>query len=316
MLSTNLAGDNGGGGPIDFLWIELTNQCNLQCTHCYAESGPRSGVGDKLNRNKYRQLVMEALEVGCRRIQFIGGEPTLNRDLADLIKLAANIGYTFIEVFTNLTRLPLELLRCFREHSVHVATSVYGPTAAVHDEITGVHGSFCKTIGNLRILIREGIPVRAGVIQMPSNIGQTEETIQFLQAMGVQNVGTDRVRHFGRGAGGGQSSLAELCGNCAENTLCVGADGRVSPCIMSKIWSVGSVLETPLTQLARSEHLASLRKEIYRTVVEPLRNTGADPEEIQTICTPKTCSPYESCSPKSGPGPCAPSNCRPCFPQG
>lgn len=27
---------------VDFLWLELTNQCSLQYRHCYAESCPRS----------------------------------------------------------------------------------------------------------------------------------------------------------------------------------------------------------------------------------------------------------------------------------
>jgi sulfatase maturation enzyme AslB (radical SAM superfamily) len=31
--------------PLDFLWLELTNRCNLQCTHCYADSGPTAEKG-------------------------------------------------------------------------------------------------------------------------------------------------------------------------------------------------------------------------------------------------------------------------------
>src|SRR5208283_2388709 len=29
---------------LDFLWLELTSRCNLQCVHCYAESGPSSAL--------------------------------------------------------------------------------------------------------------------------------------------------------------------------------------------------------------------------------------------------------------------------------
>ena len=25
---------------LDFLWLELTNRCNLQCVHCYTQSPP------------------------------------------------------------------------------------------------------------------------------------------------------------------------------------------------------------------------------------------------------------------------------------
>lgn len=297
MLHANGLSDFKGRWALNFLWLELTNQCNLQCSHCYADSGPYATQADRLSREKYQELIIEAYEVGCRRIQFIGGEPTLNRDLPDLIKFSAKIGYTFIEVFTNLTCLTDELLLCFKESDVHVATSVYAPTACTHDQITQVHGSFDKTIRNLQALLKAGISVRAGVIGMKENSGQTERTMQFLRDLGVQNVGTDRLRYFGRGAKEGEGALSELCGACADNTLCVGSDGIVSPCIMSKLWSVGSVLNESLTELAKSGRLAALRGHIYRAVIEPREENGRDDRGIDAICTPKTCAPSGPCSP-------------------
>lgn len=301
---------------LDFLWLELTNQCNLQCSHCYAESGPHTANRDTLTRSQYEGLIAEAYEIGCRRLQFIGGEPTLNRDLLDLIRLSSDTGYKFIEVFTNLTRLSDDLLQCFGKYQVQVATSVYASSSSTHDLITRVNGSFDKTIHNLRRLMAAGIPVRAGVIEMNENAGQTEKTIRFLRSIGVQNVGRDRIRQFGRANSNNQSDMAELCGGCAENTLCVGANGKVSPCIMSKFWSVGSVLDNSLTNLSRSTRLQALRGDIYRTVVEPREGGDVLYGEIHTICEPKVCGPYGSCGPKFGPGPCAPSGCNPCFPKG
>lgn len=295
---------------IDFLWLELTNQCNLQCSHCYADSGPLKGTEDRLGRSKYQELIVEAYELGCRRLQFIGGEPTLNSDLPDFIELASKTGYSFLEVFTNLTRIPSGLLLCFKQHGVQVATSVYASSALIHDKITHLEGSFEKTTNNLKMLLREAVPVRVGVIELPENLGTTDVTVQFVRSLGVQNVGTDRLRFFGRGGENRNSELSELCGGCAQKTLCVGSDGRVSPCIMSKAWTIGSVLNGSLAALARSEQLLSLRSAIY-SHTGGSRNIG-----IHDICTPKTCSPYSSCNPSFGPGPCAPSGCNPCFPKG
>lgn len=300
---------------LDFLWLELTNGCNLRCSHCYAKSGPYAGGEDRLVRSQYEALIAEAYEIGCRRVQFIGGEPTLNPDLPDLIRFATSTGYEFIEVFTNLTRLSADLLQCFGHHHVYVATSVYASVSSTHDLITHVGGSFAKTIRNLRLLIEAGIPVRAGIIEMIENAGQIEKTAQFLRSIGVQNIGCDRLRQFGRGNSTNTDDLSELCGGCAENVLCVGADGKVSPCIMSKPWFVGSVLENSLTEISGSPNLAALRSDIFRTVVEPHKG-DADHAGIHAICDPKVCGPYNTCGPKLGPGPCAPSGCNPCFPQG
>src|SRR5437763_16448627 len=88
---------------LEFLWLELTNRCNLQCVHCYAESGPRAGATDILNVSDYRRLIDEGRKLGCRQSQFIGGEPTLNADLPACIAHAREVGYSTVEVYSNLT---------------------------------------------------------------------------------------------------------------------------------------------------------------------------------------------------------------------
>ena len=309
----------GMENPIDFLWLELTNQCNLRCVHCYAESSPHARHSDRLLLADYERLINEARTLGCRKIQFIGGEPTLNQELEHLIVRAVSAGYTFIEVFTNLTRLSQKLLVCFKNHGVHVATSIYAPTHDIHDRITQVQGSFKKTIGNLQRLLEVNVSVRVGVINMKQNSDLIDATIQFLKNKGVENVGIDRLRLFGRGRTGGKGDLQELCGACAGGTLCIAPDGRVSPCIMSKDWSIGSVLETSLADIVESEKLRSLRKNIYRTVVESREASGGSHygnKNTISVCDPH-CPPYcePACSPRCGPT-CDPISCNPrsCWP--
>ena len=151
---------------------------------------------------------------------------------------------------------------------------------------------------------------------MLENAGQTESTARFLSGLGVQKIGTDRVRQFGRGATTQQADMRELCGQCADNILCVGSDGKVSPCIMSKLWSVGSLLDTPFNELMTSAKLTGIRGEIYRATVQRREYEDGSQENIHDICDPKTCGPYSTCTPTTGPGPCGPSGCTPCFPKG
>lgn len=301
--------DPDAGGALDFLWLELTNRCNLQCVHCYAESGPYAGDGDTLTSGDYQQLIDEAIVLGCRKIQFIGGEPTLNPALPALVAHAASGGITFIEVFTNLVRLPEPLIGCFRRHSVRIATSVYSYGAATHDRITRVPGSFARTCRNISRLVKAGVSVRAGFIEMGENASDAEAALKMLRAMGVADTGRDRLRAFGRGNHKCENELSELCGSCAGATLCIGPDGSASPCIMSKSWPVGSIREASLREIAQSEHLAHIRDEIGAAVF------GREASLTSLICAPKTCGPYNTCGPQTG-NPCAPSGCNPCYPQG
>jgi uncharacterized radical SAM superfamily Fe-S cluster-containing enzyme len=90
---------------LDFLWLELTNRCNLQCVHCYTDSHPHSGDRDILTKRDYESLMIQAYELGCRKLQFIGGEPQLNTAFYPLLIKAKTVGFEFIEIFSNLTRL-------------------------------------------------------------------------------------------------------------------------------------------------------------------------------------------------------------------
>jgi sulfatase maturation enzyme AslB (radical SAM superfamily) len=307
---------------VEFLWLELTNRCNLQCVHCYAESGPNAHSADRLQRGDYERLIDDARELGCRQVQFIGGEPTLNHDLPRFIHSSRQAGYTSVEVFTNLTYLPQALLESFREHDVSVATSFYSARREVHERITKVRGSFDRTVRNIGRVLAAELPLRAGIIEMEENCGQTQATIDYLQTLGVERVGVDRMRKFGRAEGNDElSAMSELCGNCASRTLCVGPDGAVSPCIMASRWAVGSVLDQSLAELARSTGLKDLRAAIYQECVVPRegRTAAVDDKRLEGSfighagqCQP--CIPY--CAPGQQCFPCNPNGGQPCEPNG
>jgi sulfatase maturation enzyme AslB (radical SAM superfamily) len=298
-------GDAVSGGELEFLWLELTNACNLQCGHCYAESGPYEGHRDRLDAAAYERVLERAYARGCRSVQFIGGEPTLNKDLPRLIRRARVLGYGFVEVFSNLVALSDELRDLFRRYDVRLATSFYSHNAETHDRITKRVGSWQRTSANIARAVAAGIPCRAGVIEMEENAPDIEATVALLKKIGIENVGVDRQRPFGRGALDG-SPMAKLCGTCAGGVICVAADGTVSPCIMSKAWAVGNVLEGDFDALMSGLQLRRTRAAIAEA-------TGCHeraPEEgAVRMCNP-TCVP---CSPANCSPTCAPTNT--CYPQ-
>ncbi len=112
-------------GELDFIWLELTSLCNMECVHCYAESGPNPETKNILSPQKYLEIITQAANMNCKKIQFISGEPTIVKHLPDYIVHASNNGFEFIEVFTNAFVLTKKLLTCFVENKVSVATSFY-----------------------------------------------------------------------------------------------------------------------------------------------------------------------------------------------
>lgn len=259
------------GEGLQFLWLELTNRCNLRCVHCYTDSHPGSGHRDRLTTEDLESVLRQAYALGCRSVQFIGGEPQLYRDFRRLLGTASDIGFTLIEVFSNLTQLREETLEFAAEAGIRFATSVYSDDPAEHDAITQVRSSHARTIGNLRRLVERGVGTRAAVIQIDQAPGLEERTTAFLHRLGVTVIRVSKVSAFGRGEDllGGPAGLDGLCGHCWDGRLCVAPDGTAYSCVMARDWPVGTVLGTPLADIVDGAALASVRQRVYHEVYAP-----------------------------------------------
>jgi MoaA/NifB/PqqE/SkfB family radical SAM enzyme len=296
---------------LSFLWLEITAKCNLFCSHCYAESGPRGELYGNMAYPDWARVLDEAAALGCRRVQFIGGEPTMHPRLQDLVDHANHRGFWFIEVFTNATRIDKQLLGCFRRNGVCVATSFYSDDPVVHEQITQGKGSWQRTVRGIERVRAAGLPLRVGVIETERNVGHGPRAVAFLKSLGVRNVRRDRERGVGRGKpvrlGGEGERYEELCGQCWKGMLCVTSGGDVYPCVFSRATRLGDV-RSGLSGVFRTAKLTTFRRK-----VRAMYQGGASgfvmcaPES----CAPKSCAP-ESCAPKScAPESCAPKSCAP-----
>jgi MoaA/NifB/PqqE/SkfB family radical SAM enzyme len=176
------------------IWMELTGRCQLECIHCYANSGPHGAAGG-MKLTDWKRALDEAAEMGANFVQFIGGEPTLHHDLPELVKYALN-NEIEVEIFTNLAHCPASIWEMFRRRGVRLATSYYSADASIHDQITRVPGSHAKTTRNIAEAIRSGIPLRVGIIAMNAE-QNVQEAARFLRGLGVSELGLDYMRRVG-----------------------------------------------------------------------------------------------------------------------
>ncbi len=91
------------GRRINYLRISLTDRCNLRCVYCMPAEGVRWQPKEELLSNdELLRIVRCAADVGFTKIRLTGGEPTLRRDLPDLVReIAANPAITDIAMTTN-----------------------------------------------------------------------------------------------------------------------------------------------------------------------------------------------------------------------
>ena len=252
-------------GGVNFLWLEITRSCNLGCEHCYADSGPGLPLTGKMQFADWCHVLDDARAAGCRRVQFIGGEPTLHPDLGRLLEHAAEVGFQQCEVFTNATVLRDDLIHAFKRLRVLVHFSFYSFDSSIHDQITGQHGSFERTVEGLRRLVQHRVRVAAGIILLPQNAAHLKATKKFLRDLGVRFISTDRVRGVGRGQRlvPDATPLHELCGECWRAKLCVDANGDAHPCVFSRCVSVGNVLRDRLADIVDGARLQAFRRDMF-----------------------------------------------------
>lgn len=248
--------ESGALGELDLLWLELTGKCNLNCVHCYAESSPVLPLLQVMRLGDWITVLEEAFDLGCRKVQFIGGEPTIHPDLPELIERSSVLGYECIEVFTNGMAFSDQLRNTFRSFRVQLSFSVYSHLPEIHDAVTLGKGSFLKTMEAVRWAVRERLDVSIGIIEMAENASTISEAKRFFARAGVRDVSVDRVRGIGRGAlitmrtGNGKEGVDELCGLCGTGRLCVTATGEVLPCVFARKWPVGTARDGIKTILA------------------------------------------------------------------
>ena len=70
---------------IQYVRVILTEKCNLRCFFCHKE-GMDNKEKSILNKRELMKCLQALYDSGIRKIKFMGGEPTLFPDLADIIK--------------------------------------------------------------------------------------------------------------------------------------------------------------------------------------------------------------------------------------
>ncbi len=92
--------------------IDLTNRCNMSCPICFADAGGRIYEPSLEQIRSMMQNLRNERPVPCHSIQFSGGEPTMRRDLPEIIALARQMGFSQIQIATNGLRLAEDIGLC------------------------------------------------------------------------------------------------------------------------------------------------------------------------------------------------------------
>lgn len=182
--------------------VELTEACNLKCRFCYNSQNPR------FNKNALEMLERLA-DYGVMQVTLTGGEPLLHPDFFDILAKATEL-FPNVMILSNGTLMDEKTVAHIHEYNVlSVSISVHGDKD-MHEFLTGVPGSYDRSIGALReFLRRDRIPVASNFVLNAANMGQLSSTIGRLGDIGLDFMTITRFIPVGIGKGARELSLSQ-----------------------------------------------------------------------------------------------------------
>jgi radical SAM protein with 4Fe4S-binding SPASM domain len=169
--------------PVVF-W-NLTDRCNLSCTHCYSRSGPGRTTEGELTTAEAFGVIDDLADMGVPLILFTGGEPLMRADLFELAAYARNRGLK-IALSTNGTLITSDIARRIKESGIEYAgISLDGANAETHDRFRNFPGAFDQTIRAFSACKEAGLRCGVRVTLTKENCRELEPLVDLALSLGA-----------------------------------------------------------------------------------------------------------------------------------
>ena len=165
--------------------LKVGYSCNMMCRHC-AQGGKRFRFKDKTAAEIKSELV-SAFNEGIRSVVFTGGEPTIRKDIVELVAFAKEQGYELIQVQTNGRRFAS---RKFTDAMIEAGMNEFSPALnghipALHDFLSQVPGAWKQTVAGIKNVREYEIPIISNTVISRPNYRFARNISQLLVSLGV-----------------------------------------------------------------------------------------------------------------------------------
>jgi len=161
------------------LMINITENCNLTCKHCYITSkNPIDFPFDKL-----KEIIKDFYELQGIKLVLTGGEPLLYSHLKELLLYLKDI--PLIKVLLSngvLIKKSPELIDLLRDNYFEVFVSIDG-LESTHNDFRDAN-CFQDSIEGIKTLLKEGITVSVNTMVHKQNLNEFDEMFKLFKSLG------------------------------------------------------------------------------------------------------------------------------------
>jgi AdoMet-dependent heme synthase len=186
--------------PLNLYW-EVTLACALACRHCRAEACA-SPHPEELTLPEAFEFLEQIKDFGSPLPHLIltGGDPLARPDLFDLIDRAHALGIGMSITPAATPKLTRDVLVQLKKHGIDgLGLSLDGSTAARHDSIRNVPGTFALTMQALRWAGELEMPVQVNSLVASETADDLPATYELLKGFAVTRWSLFFLISVGRG---------------------------------------------------------------------------------------------------------------------
>ena len=157
--------------------------CNQKCIHCYA-AGQKLSEKEELSTKEWKKVIDICQKECIPQLTFTGGEPTMRKDLVELIEYSK---WFITRLNTNGVLLTENLCKELYEASLDsVQVTLYSNNPEIHNKLVGAD-NFEKTITGIKNAINAGLNVSINTPLCTLNKNYID-TLKFAKELGVTYV--------------------------------------------------------------------------------------------------------------------------------
>lgn len=254
------------------LEITLTDACNARCIMC----PPEVHLGETImNRQLFERIVREAEALGIRKMVITGGEPLLDKGVADKIAFAKAHGFEYVHMFTNGSLMDERRARAVISSGLDSLTWSVDSARKEEYEKIRINLSFDTVIANLRrfVSIRAEMGLkrpltRVNLVTLPQNLrsrkafrGFFAEFVDLVEIVDSHNFADNPAEIVVDQARAYTQKTRYPCHLLFQKVV-VQPDGKVSKCGIDfgQHSVVGDLSEQSLGEVLHSERVLDVKK--------------------------------------------------------
>jgi radical SAM protein with 4Fe4S-binding SPASM domain len=173
--------------------LALTYTCNNNCYFCYT-GGPRKMR--ELKTSDWKKIISKLWDSGLPQIVFTGGEPTLRKDLVDLIAYSKAFVTGLVTNGRKLDSLAADLNRAELDY---IQVSLESHLPEIHDSMVGVKGAWRETLDGIATALKNDLEVITNTTLTKDNTALFPDLVKAGAELGLKTMACNTLICSGRG---------------------------------------------------------------------------------------------------------------------